>query len=367
MQYHDQPLQFISNHYFQVKSEDDAKYKTILYMMKALTYLPSTLMPLISFLIIFYVYPLISCYIKQYSDKIENDQFFYTKQLTHAEIQLMQEKFTQKWKSFCLICLFITSVVVNLLLVKLHLYSATKFIEYGNEILHNEEFLISPSGNHYLPYMHAALSYFLITAMFIIAIGYCIYKCTRNSLIATSISVNIIYALCYFSPTMLLAFFHDPLLAICNYFMVIVFIGLIYALTWTLGLMVLSKSSVNKLIPRAHLSLKVSVYSIIVYTAAYSVFYLLILIDGVISLGSFSDFKALQNDMILPLLVGLLTLFVVKPVHKYAKTKLSKIMVDEEKDRVSNSQVDEVHIMMEESHDVKSEQVDSQNDENTIV
>lgn len=369
MQYHDQPIQFISNPYFQVKSEDDAKYKTVLHMMKALTYLPSTLMPLISFLIIFYVYPLISCYIKQYSEKIEKDKFFYMKQLTHAEIQLMQEKFTQKWKSFHLIRLFLTSAVINMLLVRLHIYSAAKFISYGNEILHDEEFLIGPSGNHYLPYMHAALSYFVFTVMFVIAIGFCIYKRTRNSLITTSITVNIVYTLCYFSPTMLLAFFHDPLLTIFNCIMVIAIIFSIYTListVLTLGLMLLSKS-VDKLIPKAQLHLKVILYSIIVYTAGYSLLSVIVLVDGVISLGSFSDFKALQNDMILPLLVGLLTLFVVKPAHKYAKIKLSKIVLEEEKDTISNNQVGEVHIMMEESHDTICEEIDSQNDENTIV
>ena len=369
MQYHDQPLQFISNHYFQVKSEEDEKYKTILGMMKALTYLPSTLMPLISFLIIAYVYPLISCYVKQYSDKLEKGQFFYIKQLTDTEIQLIQENFTQKWKGFHLICLLLTSTVINILLVILHISSAVKFIDYGKEILHTEEFLIGPSGNHYLPYMHAALSYFLVTAMFIIAIGYCFYKHAINSLIATSISVNIIYASCYFSPTMLLAFFHDPLLTIFNCFMIIGFIGLNYTListVLTVGLMFLSKK-INKLIPKAHISLKVLIYSIIVYTTGYSVCYLLILIVGMISLGSFSDFEALQNDMILPIVVGLLTLFVVKPAHKYAKIKLSEIVVEKEKDTVSNNQVGEVHIMMEESHDTQCEEIDSQNDENTIV
>ena len=144
MQYHDQPIQYISNHYFQVKSKDDAKYETVLYMMRALTYLPSTLMPVISFLIIAYVYPLISYYVKRYSEKIEKDQFIYTKQLTHAEIELMQEKFIQKWKSFHLIRLFLTSFVINIVLVILHVLSAAKFIEYGNEILHDEEFLMVP-------------------------------------------------------------------------------------------------------------------------------------------------------------------------------------------------------------------------------
>ena len=276
-----------------------------------------------------------------------------------------------------LICLFLTSFVVNMILIELHIYSATKFIEYGNEILHEDEFLFGPTGYHYLPYLHATLSYLLIGTLLTLAIGYSIFsicKHKKSIFIATSISVNIIYILCYFFPSMLLAFIHDPLLTIFTFFMAIVGIAFIYVLIWSFGLNILT-NTVRKLIPHTWLPFKVLIYSIIALTVAYSIIFLLVLINGVIELGSFSDFQALQNDMILPLLVGLLSLFILKPAHKYAsrytKIKLSKMVEDEERNSIiSDNQVDEVCITIdkvEDSHDNVTQEMNGQNDENTIV
>ena len=89
MEYHDQPLQFISNHFFQVKSKGDAKYKIIVCMIKALTYLPLTLMPIISCLTIIYICPWISWHLNQYSEVNEKDEFFQIKQLPKTDMQLM--------------------------------------------------------------------------------------------------------------------------------------------------------------------------------------------------------------------------------------------------------------------------------------
>ena len=370
MEYHDQPMQFISNHFFQVKSKSDTKYRIIVWMMRALTYLPTTLMPLISFLVMNYIYPKITCYVKQYSEIDDKDDFFSLDQLPYANTQLMQATIIQKWKTLHLICLFLTSIVINIILVMLHISSAKKFIEFGNEMLHVEEFLVGPSGYHYLPYMHATLSYFLITAMLIIAIVYLIYKRTKSSLIAMPISVNIIYTLCYFSPTMLLVFIHDPLLTIFTCLISTIGIGIIYSMIWSIGLVMLSRI-IESLIPNTWLSFKILICTLTVYTASYSIVYFCILITGMISLGSFSDFQALKNDMIIPLLVGLLTLFVLKPAHNYAKTKLSNKRVEEKTDKIiSNNLVDEVHIMIDQvkdSHDNKTEEMDGQSDENTIV
>jgi len=379
MEYHDQPMQFISNHYFKVKSKDDSKYKPIVRIIKALTYLPLTLMPLISFLTIIYVYPRISCYVKQYSKIDEKDEFFLIKHLSYADTQqvkLMQVKIAQKWKTFHLVCLFLTICAITTLLLMLHISSAIAFIDYGNEILHDEEFLIGPNGYHYLPYMHAAISCFLNATLFIIAIGWSIYKRRKNIVIATLISLNIIYIMCYFFPTLLFTFIYNPLRTILTCFMAVIVVGIIYAVIWSLGLALLS-NVVVKLFPREQFSLKVLIYSFIALATAYSIFFFFALIIDVIILGSFSDFQALQNDMIVPLLVGLLSFFIVKPAYKYAckyaKVQLSKIVEDDtkEKDNItSNNQVEEVHILinqMEDNHDTETEEMNSQNDENTII
>ena len=179
---------------------------------------------------------------------------------------------------------------------------------------------------------------------------------------------------------MLLAFIHDPLLTIFTFFMVIFGIAFNYVLIWSFGLNILT-NTVRKLIPHTWLPFKVLIYSIIIIiialTVAYSIIFLLVLINGVIELGSFSDFQALQNDMILPLLVGLLSLFILKPAHKYSsrytKIKLSKIVEDEERNGIISDnqlQVDEVCITIdkvEDSHDNVTQEMNGQNDENTVV
>ena len=97
------------------------------------------------------------------------------------------------------------------------------------------------------------------------------------------------------------------------------------------------------------------IYSIIAITVAYSIIFLMVMI--VIAFGSFSDFQALQNYMILPVF--------------YAKTKLSKAFVDEERNKIiSDHKVDEVCITInqgEDSHNKVTQEIDGQNDENTIV
>ena len=67
MEYHDQPLQFISSHYFQLRNKDDMKYVAIKGILEVITYLPLVMIPLISCLTIIYIYPVISSWVDKYS------------------------------------------------------------------------------------------------------------------------------------------------------------------------------------------------------------------------------------------------------------------------------------------------------------
>ena len=240
-------------------------------------------------------------------------------------------------------------------------------------MLHDEEFLIGRSGYHYLPYMHATISYLLIGAMLIVAIVFLIYKRKMNICIATSISINVIYVMCYFFPAMLLAFIHDPLLTIFTCFMDMAFVSGFYTIVWSVSLLVLSGVA-DKLFPQTKFSFKIMIYAGIISMTSSSIFYFLSLIVGMISLGSFSDFQTLKNDMILPLVAGLLTFFILKSAYKrYAKVKLNGIMKDEEakNDFITKNKVDEVCITINQTQDdhdqIEIEGTNSQNDENTTV
>ena len=74
MEYHDEPLQFISSHYFEIKNKDDRIYNAVKGIMTALMYLSYVMIPLISCLTIKYIYPTISCYVAQYS-KVDRKDF----------------------------------------------------------------------------------------------------------------------------------------------------------------------------------------------------------------------------------------------------------------------------------------------------
>ena len=371
MEYHDQPMQFISSHYFKVKSKDDVKYRIILNMIVALTHLPSVLLPLISFLTILYIYPTICYNIKEYLKIDGNNRLSQIKQLSYAYYsdQLTQTKITKKWKAYQLGCAFLTSCAVTVVLIFLHFASASEFINYGNDILHDEEYFIGSIKYHHLPYIHAILSSFLIAVVAIVAIIFSACKWNIVSLTATSFSVNIIYTVSYFFPTMLLAFIHDPLLTIFMCFMIIAGIGFAFTLLWGVGSVVLSKS-IERLIP---LQLKFrtnwffTAYSLMILTTSYSIYLLITLIIDMIALGSFSDFQALQNDMIVPILIGGLTYFFLKPAHKYVSKYVGiRLDEDEKKDNmVYDNETNEVSITINQIEETK--QMDNQSDENTTV
>ena len=187
MEYDSQPLQYVSSHYFQIKSEDDENYSSILCIMEALTYLPSMMMPLISYLVIIYIYPMISFHLKRYSQTPSNffriELFVNPDDVDEQTAKLLQVKTTQTWKRFHLICLFLTSFILTLILVALHITSASAFINYGNEVLLDERKDYSIFSDHCIPYIHAVMSYSIVIIMFIVAIGFSICTWNLNSLI----------------------------------------------------------------------------------------------------------------------------------------------------------------------------------------
>ena len=85
-----------------------------------------------------------------------------------------------------------------------------------------------------------------------------------------------------------------------------------------------------------------------------------------LTLGSFSDFQSLQN-ILLPLLVVLLSIFILKPGYKYVCKTVNGDISKEEKLNIG-SPTDEMHISLGKSDsDTDFEEMDGQNDESTIV
>ena len=340
MEYHDQPLQFISSHYFQLRNKDDVIYNAIEGIMAVITYLPVVMMPLISCLTIIHIYPSISHQVDQYSK--------------YTDLEMIS--FHQKWKKAHLFSIFLTSCVVTILLVILHIFSAIHFITYGNEILHDD--------SRKLPYLYLVISCLLIGIMLATAILVSICRWGKSSLIGISISVNIVYIASYFVPPMVLAFIQDPMQVILTCLMTIVVVAFVYGLFLGLALLVLLKM-IQGIKPFSRWSYKTFVYFVISFFTAFSLFFYFILIQCMFTLGSFSDFQSLQN-MLLPLLVVLLSIFILKPGYKYVCKTLSGNVGIEKVNIRSHS--DEVHINLDQSNsDTEIEEMGSQNDEDTIV
>ena len=123
---------------------------------------------------------------------------------------------------------------------------------------------------------------------------------------SVSISVNIIYTICYFFPAILLVFIHDPLQIIYTCFMVAIFIMFIYTLIWCFGLALLSRM----LLKQDHFtwfSLKTSIHFILLLTFVPLIYNFSVMIINMVALESFSDFQELKS-IILSLLVALLSI-----------------------------------------------------------
>ena len=186
----------------------------------------------------------------------------------------------------------------------------------------------------------------------------------KSSLIGISISVNIVYIASYFVPPMVLAFIQDPMQVIVTCLMTVVVVAFVYGLFWGLALLVLLKM-IQGIKPFSRWSYKTFVYFVISFFTAFSLFFYFILIQCMFILGSFSDFQSLQN-MLLPFLVVLLSIFILKPGYKYVCKTLSG-NVGTEKVNI-RSHGDEVHINLDQNDsDTEIEEMGSQNDEDTIV
>ena len=352
MEYHDQPLQFISSHYFQIKDKDDMMYDAIKGIMTMLPLLSILLMIWTGFFTIKHVYPVILRYVEQYAKANKEDLKLPVSSSYTSMLNMV--KFNKKWKRCHLVSLFFTSCVVTALLVILHIVSITKFIAYGNKILHND--------HRNLLHFCIVLSCFFIGVMFIIAFAFCVCVRRKSSLIATAISVNIVYIASCFFPSIVLAFIQDPMQVILTCLMAVAAVIFVYALIWGIGLFVLL-TWIRCFMPYPSVLLQTAYSFVMAAFGAIAILLYFLLIQDMFTLGSFSDFKSLQN-MLLPLLVVLLSIFIMKPTYKFVCKTLSN---NSNTEKMSNG-VDEVHISLEKvDSDTEMEEMHSQNDEDTIV
>jgi len=272
MEYHNQPLQFISSYYFHLKTESEEHYDIIVEIFGLMALLKPFLVIASLILSFEYFSPKISTIIqkllkiriqhlmlKEFEDNnndtdnriTEKNKYFYkvnyevkdiepeyrnmeSKIQERCEIKLIEDiegaqdgapryrlKFKiYKWKVYIL-SIFVTSAIINLLLFAFHAASNIALLQYANEV---EKGYLSNERKSRVLDGDAIMSFFMMIIIGISVIIMLLYNFRRHhdglicvSLITTSLVVNIIYIFSYYLPYMLLAFIYDPLQATVTY------------------------------------------------------------------------------------------------------------------------------------------------------
>ena len=203
-------------------------------------YLPLLMLPIISYMIIVYIRPVISFHLKQ-----KTDDYFYMQQvdvnIDDDGEQKAKVEVAKKWKLTHLHCV----LGVNLLIYIIF------FVRPLELFLLLFELLLLDKGVHSIDEcivdINAILPGLVVTVLSFTVLAAHSVKCIHRrisliSLGAMYISVNIIYMVCYSLPRMVVEFAHNPLLATYMCFTAVGIIISIYPLGWyCAGLLMLSR------------------------------------------------------------------------------------------------------------------------------
>ena len=299
MDYHGQPLQFISSHFFQAKKLYYGIYPGIISLLYTITQFSLIGVPFIGYLSIKYIHP-----------KIYNYMEWYSKYLTQ-NCKLPQ--------FYANLILFFSFVISNLLttiaLIIAHIFSAMKFSDYGREVLGN-----------ITPYIHLSISSFAILTMFAVTVAILlvyIHEITMSFLIATLTSLNIIYISSYYGPFMFLALVHVPLLIITFIFTSVVTVIIWCLLTYsfisfvTSEVLVPSWCSWNTYAFSICFALTIWLLKIglIIFIFLYAVVLIAIIVIHSFFLGSYNNSPSLEA-VVIAILVALIGTVVFKSYYK---------------------------------------------------
>ena len=305
MEYDDQPLQFINDNYFQVEDPNDETYLTIADLIFLMMQFPF-IMPFISYATILYMHPKICHYFEQY--EVYMHRFPYTIQAVANKIFFGS--------------LVLITAAIGVILMISHFNSIVHFISYCDKVL--------PDEAKYLPYIFAVFSVVTVITSIVVVTGIWLHKLRkikrfksevnrRSVLFGMIISLEIMHILCYFSPFMVLAFLHDPLVTFSTYFMIIMgilsFLITIYLPPFYLHKLGIKARQQGKIIKKPMALFLVIVTLMTVIVSGYAVILLIIFSASVLTIGNFGSSPTLQS-MLLSLLIGLISFWILKPLYK---------------------------------------------------
>ena len=319
---------------------NDESYNTIIMIMIFMTILPITLMFGVSPLTVLHIYPIV---LRQINiQKIKVDQSYY---VDSGVVPIQPKTESHYKKPLHMKPLILTSVLICIGFLIIHVLSVMSFIQYGDEVLSSENY------HNIIPITHAVLSLLAVAIGFGLTTIFLKTKISKSKDVnpalqpllipAAVISVNFVYIGCYFIPYMLLAFIHDPLLTSFTYLTLVLFIVCIYLIC--LGVCHLyrfykhKKNTYDDNIKHAKL-LDNLLYSCMVWAMAFSLMMFLFVVIYIITLGSFDDFKDLKY-LIPTLPLAVVGLFLLRPVN----TLMSASNTD-------NRNAEEGHVLMSASN-----------------
>jgi len=247
----------------------------------------------------------------------------------------------QHVKNALLFSTLATNVTITIALFIFHIISDVRYIQYGNEVLYNHDLddseYSSSSDDQALPIFHAVFSLLTMTfGIILYSVGYVLVSwCDADAKVMDkhynlhislplAISVNIIYLGSYFAPFMLLALIHDPIQTGFVYFFLLVLIACYFSVCF--GLCVFlgdifcwktmdSDSSEEEKVQRAVFGCCVCFAS---WSGIVSIACVVTAVVFIFTFGNINNFQQLQN-LIFPLIIGLLTIIFLKPVIKHIK------------------------------------------------
>ena len=298
--------------------------------------------------------------------------------------------------------LILTSVLIFIGFLVVHVFSIMSFIQYGQEIMSNKYY------HSIIPIIHAVLSLLAIAVGFVLTAIFFKIRISKSKLQqdpqqqewlemewqdrchrrfqqqdqqqhqqgqqqqqqeqqqqqqqqklqqqkvlqqllipAAVISMNFIYIGCYFMPYMLLAFIHDPLLTTLTYLTLALFIVCIYLICLGVcNLYKLKHKTLYSNIKREKFPDYI-LYSCMVWAMAFSLSMFLFVVTYILTLGSFDDFRDIKYLMpSLPLAV--VSLFLIKPLYKLTSNK--------KQEPVSNRKAEEGNIQRMENSEPDDDQ-----------
>ena len=355
MQFQSQTIQFISTYFFETKAPTEDNYTAIVKILIISSLLPCVTFFVFSYLAYFYsewIVRLVKKYIADGEEKVRKKRL-RLRDRRNQYIPLpgstddcgdqqdkMEEQKEKKIRRIKIAALILVSICLSIALFVFHVIASVKLIQYGNEVLNDGKVFTRPSTHRDQDESQQGIPIFYIVSSFLPMICFIIIiiiryrcRCSDSQSVAealgkhlqVSLGILLAYLGFCFSLYIVLAFINDPIVTGFVYLIGALCIFCIYLVSYSFLYCMLVTSSRYKLSCLDAVSVLFSLFS------GISVAYFLIILIYILTLGNFHDFQAVQN-LTLPIIIGLLSFFVLKPFFENIKSSVKIDPTDHDTD-----------------------------------